>query len=99
MAKKYDLDADTIQDKYKDFLYVNEEKIEKEFYERNDFQTTVRGLKVRGVYDTHREAENRCKKLQNMDKNLVYILVKLDFGYRGTLIHIVLRIKNTRNLN
>ena len=61
MAKKYDLDADTIQDKYKDFLYVNEEKIEKEFYERNDFQTTVRGLKVRGVYDTHREAENRCK--------------------------------------
>ena len=79
MSKKYDLDEDTVQDKYKDFLYVNEEKIEKDFYERNDFQTTVRGLKVRGVYDTHKEAEFRCKKLQNMDKNFSVFIGQVGF--------------------
>ena len=79
MAKKYDLDASGIQEKYKDFLYVNEEKIEKEFYEKNDFQTTVRGLKVRGVYDTHREAEHRCKKIQNMDKNFSVFIGQVGF--------------------
>ena len=69
MAKNYDLDVNSVQEKYKDFLYVNEEKIEKDFFEANDFQTTVRGLKVRGVYDTHKEAEMRAKRLQKLDRN------------------------------
>tara|TARA_B110000208_G_C11798290_1_gene440663 strand:- start:5047 stop:5709 length:663 start_codon:yes stop_codon:yes gene_type:complete len=69
IAKKYDLDENTIQDTYKDFLYINEDKLEKEFYEKNEFQTTVRGLKVRGVYDTLKEAQHRSKKLQKLDPN------------------------------
>ena len=28
MSKKYDLDENSIQDKYKDFLYINQEKLE-----------------------------------------------------------------------
>ena len=50
-----------------DFEYAQHNKIEKEFYELNDFRTTVRGLKVRGVYDTKREAERRSKKLQQLN--------------------------------
>jgi hypothetical protein len=69
IAKKYDLDENTIQETYKDFLYINEDKLEKEFYEKNDFQTTVRGLKVRGVYDTLKEAQHRSQKLQKLDPN------------------------------
>jgi hypothetical protein len=50
-----------------DFEYAQHNKIEKEFYELNDFRTTVRGLKVRGVYDTKREAQRRSKKLQQLN--------------------------------
>jgi len=52
-----------------DFEYSQHNKIEKEFYELNDFRTTVRGLKVRGVYDTKREAQRRSKKLQQLYPN------------------------------
>ena len=69
VAEKYDLDVDKIEEKYDDFIFSNQEKIEKEFYEKNDFQTTVRGLKVRGVFDTRREAEVRAKVLQQQDPN------------------------------
>ena len=74
IAPKYDLDKDTIIEKYKDFLYVNDRKLEDEFAVENDFQTNVRGVKVRGVYSTIKEAQNRAKKLQNLDPNFnVYI--------------------------
>ena len=74
MAKQYDLDENTIQDKYKDFLYINQEKLESEFYEKNDFKTTVRGVKVRGSYDTLQEAQSKAKKLQQNDKGFnVYV--------------------------
>ncbi len=51
----------------KDFKYANEETIEEKFHKENDFQTSVRGVKVRGVYNTMREAEIRCKVLQRQD--------------------------------
>jgi hypothetical protein len=74
MSKKYDLDENSIQDKYKDFLYINQEKLESEFYEKNEFKTSVRGVKVRGTYDTLQEAQAKAKKLQNNDKGFnVYI--------------------------
>ena len=38
IAKKYDLDENTIQETYKDFLYINEDKLEKEFYEKMTFK-------------------------------------------------------------
>ena len=69
IAKNYDLDKDSIQEKYKDFLYVNNEKLEKEFYQDNEFKTTMRGVKIRGSYDTLKEAQVRAKLLQKKDKN------------------------------
>ena len=74
IAPTYDLDKDSIIDKFKDFLYVNEENFEKEYSLENDFQTSVRGVKVRGVYSNIKEAQNRAKKLQKIDPNFnVYI--------------------------
>ena len=58
-----------LQERYKDFLYVNNDKLESDFYEKNEFKTTVRGLKVRGSYDTLQEAQDKAKKLQKTDKN------------------------------
>ena len=74
VAKKYDLDKDTIVEKYKDFLYINEDKLEEEYNPENDFATSVRGVKVRGVYSSLKEAQFRAKKLQNLDPNFnVYV--------------------------
>lgn len=74
MAKKYDLQEPELQDQYKDFLYVNQEKLESEFYEKNEFKTSVRGVKIRGSYDTLQEAQSKAKKLQQNDKGFnVYI--------------------------
>ncbi len=56
-----------INEDYDDFLYKNRVKLEDEFYAQNNFRTTVRGLKVRGVYGAQQEAVNRAKKLQRTD--------------------------------
>lgn len=72
--KEFKMSNDELQERFKDFMYVNQEKLESEFYEQNDFKTTVRGIKVRGSYDTLIEAQAKAKKLQQTDKNFnVYI--------------------------
>ena len=50
-----------------DFKFREGDKVNKLFDQANSFQTSVRGVKVRGVYDTYREAEVRSKVLQRMD--------------------------------
>lgn len=50
-----------------DFKFREGDKVNKLFDQANGFQTSVRGVKVRGVYDTYREAEVRSKVLQRMD--------------------------------
>jgi hypothetical protein len=39
------------------------------FNKENNFQTSVRGLKIRGVFPTQEEAEMKCKKLRDTDTN------------------------------
>jgi heterodisulfide reductase subunit C len=59
---------------YENWLYTKEEKLATDFNESIDFQTSTRGVKVRGVYDTLREAQVRAKILQKRDKNFhVYV--------------------------
>jgi hypothetical protein len=52
---------------FADFKYANEEAIENNFHQENDLQTSIRGVKIRGVYNTLREAQIRAKVLQRMD--------------------------------
>jgi hypothetical protein len=59
--------ATKISEDYDDFMYKNKTKLEDEFYAKNNFRTTVRGLKVRGVYSSQQEAIARSKKLQRSD--------------------------------
>lgn len=56
-----------IWDQYKGFLEEHTEKLTLEFSEQNNFQTSIRGLKIRGSYDTEREARIRCEVLQKTD--------------------------------
>jgi hypothetical protein len=59
----------TIEDEYKTFLDNNEEELEKRFGVEHNFQTSTRGLKIRGVFPTLEEAELRCKMLREIDPN------------------------------
>lgn len=59
----------SVEDDYKFFIDNNEEKLLEEYGEKNEFQTSVRGLKVRGVFPTQKEAELRCKMIRQFDPN------------------------------
>jgi hypothetical protein len=65
---KADLNKTRIVEAYDDFMYTHKQKLEDEFYALNDFHTTIRGVKVRGVYGNPKEAEIKAKKLQSKDK-------------------------------
>jgi len=57
-----------IHEEYQYFLKEKEENLSKEFAEQVDFQTSVRGIKVRGSYETMREAQIRSEVLKRKDK-------------------------------
>ena len=63
-----DLTKTKITEAYDDFIYANKSKLEEEFYAKNEFRTSMRGVKVRGVYGNPKEAEIKAKKLQGKDK-------------------------------
>jgi hypothetical protein len=58
----------TIGEAYDEFMFNQKSKLEEEFYALNDFHTSMRGVKVRGVYGNSKEAELKAKKLQTKDK-------------------------------
>jgi len=68
-SEKDEFPKNEINDEYKNFLDSNEERLDDEFNEAYEFQTSVRGLKVRGSYSTQAEAEFRCKMLREVDPN------------------------------
>ena len=68
-SEKEDLKTTDIYDSYKTFLDNNENELDDQFNKQNNFQTSVRGLKVRGSYSTQEEAELRCKLLREVDPN------------------------------
>ena len=63
-----DIQKTKIAEAYDDFMYAQKSKLEEEFHAANDFRTSIRGLKVRGVFGNVKEAEIKAKKLQNKDK-------------------------------
>lgn len=65
---KTDINKTSITTAYDDFMYANKATLEDEFYALNKFQTSIRGVKVRGVYGNPKEAEIKAKKLQSKDK-------------------------------
>ena len=69
ICKSQDMEFDKVMGQYKDFTYKHEDSLQKEFDERNEFKTSVRGIKVRGVYQSKQEAEMRASKLHKSDSN------------------------------
>lgn len=66
-CKEEEVNFDQFKSKFEDFRFRDEEKIGEAFDKQNSFRTSVRGVKVRGVFDTKREADVRAAVLQRMD--------------------------------
>lgn len=66
---KIKADSTTVESDYKNFIDKNEERLNLQFNRENEFQTSVRGLKLRGSFATQEEAENHCKKIRERDPN------------------------------
>lgn len=56
-----------IEDDYKNFIDKQEDKLNEQFTREHSFQTSVRGIKLRGVFPNQDEAEEKCKKLREND--------------------------------
>lgn len=63
-----DMKDSKLREEFDNYLYKNKTKLEEQFSEQNNFQTSVRGVKIRGVYGSRQEAEARSKKLQRTDQ-------------------------------
>ena len=59
----------SVEDEFKTFVDNNEQRMQAEFDEANSFQTSTRGLKIRGSFPTQGEAEVRAKLLRELDPN------------------------------
>ena len=59
----------SVDDDFKTFLDKNEDRLNADFNREHAYQTSVRGLKVRGVFSTQEEAERKCKSLRELDPN------------------------------
>lgn len=57
-----------MQKEYTYFKDTNSDTLEEEFYAKNNFQTSIRGIKVRGVYESIKEAEVRVQNIRKFDK-------------------------------
>uniref|UniRef100_A0A6C0J972 Uncharacterized protein n=1 Tax=viral metagenome TaxID=1070528 RepID=A0A6C0J972_9ZZZZ len=68
-SEKETFTTNYVRDEYKNFQDANEDRLEDEFNTEQQFQTSTRGLKIRGVYSTQQEAELRCKLLREVDPN------------------------------
>ena len=67
--QKDKLFTSTLDDEYKTYIDNNEEELDKVYNDKHSFQTSVRGLKIRGCFPSQQEAELRCKLLREMDPN------------------------------
>ncbi len=67
--EKENLAKSSLDDDYKTYLDNHEDDLQKRFDLENNFQTSTRGVKVRGSYPTQEEAELRCKMLREIDPN------------------------------
>lgn len=56
-----------LQEQYRTFLGVNSEELNREYSKAHGFQTSVRGLKIRGVFESYEETLHRSRALHRSD--------------------------------
>lgn len=71
---RYLFDPVRIQDEFACFERIHGAELDKAFFEKNAFRTSIRGIKIRGVFETLKEAEVRAQVLKRLDDRFhVYV--------------------------
>ena len=78
-CKDKKLEFNKLYEEYKDFTYKFNDNLQRDFDEANKFQTNIRGIKVRGVYESKESAEKRAKKLQTLDADFHVFVGQVGF--------------------
>lgn len=65
--KETSITYDNLEKIYEDWKYSRTDGLDAEFYELSDYRTSMRGIKVRGVYDSYKEASVRAQVLRRRD--------------------------------
>lgn len=68
-TEKEQLLKSSMHDEYKTYIDNHEENLQKRFDETHEFQTSTRGIKIRGCFPSQGEAEIRAKLLRELDPN------------------------------
>jgi len=66
-ANLADFKESSIVESYEKYMLMHRARLEDEFHKANNYQTTMHGLKVRGVYSTSEQATVRAKALNKKD--------------------------------
>lgn len=66
---KKNLSIDNYSSKLEDFNVANKNTLKEEFENKVDFQTNIRGVKIRGTYETEKEAKVRAEILRRRFPN------------------------------
>merc|ERR1711862_752747 len=73
------LSYDKFKSNFDDFKYKFNDELNSRFDKICNNKTSVRGVKVRGVYDSFREAERRAKELQRTDRSFHVFLGQVGY--------------------
>lgn len=68
---------DELQSEYRCFQSLRSDELDKAFREQCPFQTTIRGIKVRGAYDTIQEATARAKSIAKFDNKFDVFIAEI----------------------
>tara|TARA_B110000208_G_scaffold191791_1_gene260127 strand:+ start:1416 stop:2192 length:777 start_codon:yes stop_codon:yes gene_type:complete len=66
-CKEQELKYDEVYSKYEDYVYKYSEDLRRDYDEKNEYKTSMRGVKVRGAFTTKQEAEDQARKLSRTD--------------------------------
>ena len=69
VCKSENMSFDKVMGQYKDFTYKYEDDLQKEYDEKNKGRCNVRGVKVRGIFQSKAEADARASRLHKTDSN------------------------------
>jgi hypothetical protein len=81
-----------MQDDFNKFLVANPQ-LEKEFDEGNGYRTSIRGVKVRGSYESVQEAQTRAQTLKRLDDGKHNILI----GQVGCWVPLTVNVDDIEN--
>jgi hypothetical protein len=66
-ANMSDFKTPALQEAYERYMTLHKTKLDDEFHAANHFQTSIRGLKCRGVYGSYDQATARAQQLHKKD--------------------------------